>query len=484
MDIAASCGLVVICVIQLSILTKSRGRRATRFALISPSVVFISGVLARFGLGSLILGLTPENLVLEGEYRQYIVSWLYSKDVALMWSVYIVLGGIMFGLLEISLAKMMSKGVERSKVSGWFGWIRKPRSGSESDWLMVRFVTVGLLLVFWISSIISAWTGSMDRGLNYEYWAGMAFRPEAAFIAFAKLRQIAYFLLPIAWQKANRLVRIVLAAAAISPLLLEATAGGRGAVLYPVVMWFAGYLCVGMKPKKMLVMGMILVALLGVSVPYMAAYRDGETTSSKSHRDIIGRLTSLVTEVDSKKVLYRYMALGREIYACSDGFVIEDAQSGQVKDGVNDLDIGLVGRILVPRWMADDQKYEKGDGSRIAKRLMGVRNDNWYPCITTPADLFRRERWIGVGLGGALMGILIWFLDRIWLAVGVKERSVETLVLTVLPVAYYQAGLFGTVRELIWHIAWDLPKYLLLVLLIGQICRATEGIVKRVRSSK
>ena len=74
------------------------------------------------------------------------------------------------------------------------------------------------------------------------------------------------------------------------------------------------------------------------------------------------------------------------------------------------------------------------------------------------------------------MGILIWSLDRVWLIVGMKGRSIETLMLTLLPVAYYQTGLYGTIRELIWQLAWDLPKYLLLFVVVGQVYRASNRI--------
>ena len=474
--IEASCGLVVICIVQLFFVIRKRKKKASTFALLSPSVVFIVGVLARFGLGTLIMSLTPENLVLDGEYRQYMVSWLYSQDVALTWAAYMLAGGLIFLVLEGSVNKYERKEVGYTKNGGWFGWIKEVRHGKERDGLMVRVVTFCLLVVFLFSALISAYTGSMDRGLNYEYWAGLRFRPEAAFIAFARLRQVAYFLLPIAWIRCNRYLKIVLAVTAFSPLLLEAIAGGRGAVLYPVVMIFTGYLCVGLKPKKMVVVGIVLIAFLGFAVPYMAAYRDGEATSAKSHRDVIGRLSSFVSGVDSKMVAYRYMALGREIYACSDGFVVEDTKKGGLKVGVNDLDLGLLAKILVPRWIAKDQEYAKSDGSSIAKSLMGVKNDNWFPCITTPADLYRRERWMGVFIGGTLMGILIWSLDRVWLIVGMKGRSIETLMLTLLPVAYYQTGLYGTIRELIWQLAWDLPKYLLLFVVVGQVYRASNRI--------
>lgn len=480
--VTSSLLLIAVCAGCIGWAINRRRREAKTLAIISPSVVFTVGILARFAFGSLIMGLTPEELVLDGEHRQYMVSWLYNKDTAMMWSVYLIAGGTGFGILEKYVFARQLSNLGRRSVGGWFEWMREAKYEREDKYDGLVWLTPSILFLCFISSCISAWTGSMDRGESYDYWAEMAFRPEAVFIAFARLKQIGYFLLPITWKRSSGLLRVFLVIVATIPLILESVAGGRGSVLYPIVMVYIGYLCIGLKTRRVLIYGALLVTLLIVAVPYMAAYRDGITMVGKNHRDIKGRLSAYLTGVQSDRVVYRYMALGRELYACSDGFVVSASErQGMIKAGISDLSLKEIFKILLPRWVAKDQTYEKGDGASIAKRLMGVEKRNWFPCITTPADLFRREGWTGVMAGGAFMGALMWILDRAWIEVGSRCRSLDTLLMTVLPVTYVQAGLYGTVRELIWQLMWDLPKYIILFWGLARAMRCIGAISRMVR---
>lgn len=473
--VVASLILVAVCAALITWVINKRKEEAGTFAVLTPSVIFTGGILARFAIGSLMIALTPAEHVLGGEYRQYVVSWLYSKDTAMLWIAYLIAGSTVFGLLERCKSGNRSGRVSDAHEKGWFSWMREARTGVVHGYKKIKGLTFTLLLIYFIGSCISAWTGSMDRGAGYNYWAEKAFRPEALFIAFARLRQIGYFLLPITWKHSSRLLRGFLFVIGVAPLIMDTIAGGRGSVLYPVIMVYVGYLCIAVEIRKGLVCGALMVLFMGVAVPYMAAYRDSAAMVETNHRDISGRLNALLTGVDSERVVYRYMALGREVYACSDGFIVEAAVNRNLmKVGIDDIRLGDLGRILLPRWMSKDKRFEKTDGPSIAKGLMGVENKNWFPCITTPADLFRRGRWTGVVAGGAVMGVLMWVFDRSWLRVGGRCKDLTALLMTVLPVTYVQAGMYGTVRELIWQLAWELPKYIILFWGIGKTLRWIE----------
>lgn len=473
-SIAISISLVALSATLLIVSIVRRKKEASALALVSPSVVFLFGVLARFALGSFIISLTPRSLVLAGEYRQYLVSWNYSGEVACLWITFTVAGACVFAVCEWLRAqrkRVLGDGVDKYR-SGWFNWMKEMRSGRSYGWSELKLVVAGCLGTFFVGSLISAMTGSMDRGSGYKYFASMAFRPEAAFIAFARFKQVGYFLLPLAWKECSKRLKVFLAVLAICPLVLEAIAGGRGAVLYPLVMLFIGYVCISMKPREIVLIGALLVMFAGSAVPYMAAYRDSSSMRSKSHDDIMGRLGSLIQGVERERVVYRYLALGREIYACSDGFIIEDVNNRDNKakrPGFKDIDLNTLKNLLLPRWLSQDKSYEKGDGAVIAKELMGVTNRTWFPCISTPADLFRREGWAGVITGGSVMGFVIWCLEMLWIRVGEKRRNIETLLLTVLPATYIQTGLYGTVREVLWQLLWDLPKYIIAIWALGRL---------------
>ena len=474
--IVASLSLVAICIAQIAWLVGKRRKEARALAVIAPSAIFVIGILARFAMGSLIVSLTPERLVLDGEYRQYLVSWLYNSDTVMIWTGYLLAGSIVFGLLERYGVKRQVARTRDVKEVGWFEWMKNSKN-RVYGYGQIKWVTTSILCLYFISSCISAWTGSMDRGASYSYWAEMIFRPEAVFIAFSRLRQIGYFLLPLAWKHSSRMLKGFFVVIATIPLVMESIAGGRGSVLYPLIMIFFGIICNGLERRKLIVYGALLISMLGIAVPYMAAYRDGASMGQTSHRDIQGRLGALLTGVKTERVVYRYMALGREMYACSDGFIVEAAKrKNQKRVGVSDIRLRDLGKIWMPRWIASDQEYEKGDGASIAKELMGVENKTWFPCITTPADLFRRERWLGVLAGGGIMGMIVWFVDRLWLEAGRKRRCVDTLLITLLPVTYVQAGMYGTVRELIWQLAWELPKYVILFWGLGKGLRCVQAV--------
>ena len=473
-EILASTILVILSTVLFWICLSRRKERASAFSLVSPSAVFLVGVLARFALGGLIVSLTPRSLVLGGEYRQYLVTWTYSGEVAYLWIGYIIVGAFSFAFLEWLKTRVLDKkkSTHSRNKQGWFQWMKDIRSRGSYSSGELKMVTAGCVSVFFIGACISAMTGSMDRGSSYQYFASLPFRPEAAFIAFTRLRQVGYFLVPLVWKECSRGLRLVLAMCASFPLILEIIAGGRGSVLYPLVMMFLGYVCISRKQSRVVICGALLLVVVGLAVPYMAAYRDSTAMQSRSHNDVIGRVTSLVQGVDKERIGYRYMALGREIYACSDGFVVEAAVDKKMKmknAGFSDIDIALITKVVLPRWIAEDKSFEKGDGANIAKSLMGVSNSTWFPCITTPADLFRRGGWNGVVVGGVMMGFVIWCLEALWMRAGEGARSLELLVITVLPASYIQSGLFGTVREVMWQLLWDLPKYILALVVLGRL---------------
>ena len=87
---------------------------AGSLSLVSPSVIFLIGVAGRYGLGSLIMAVTPREHVLSGELDQYIVSWRYSGEAVGLWLGYI--GGV---ILTINfLSRIMDKNKERPQKAG------------------------------------------------------------------------------------------------------------------------------------------------------------------------------------------------------------------------------------------------------------------------------------------------------------------------------------------------------------------------------
>lgn len=442
--------------------------KAGRLALISPTTIFVGGIVARYGIGSLLLGATPNESVLKGEFDQYLVSNQYSGETAWIWLLYLL--GFVLGILIVD---RICKPKRISTKSGSLfdgGFIRAQGKGGTDLSKIVRACGLVFLVYFLIGTMSSSLTGSLDRGVAYSYWAEQVFRPEAPFIALSRLRQMGYFLVPMMIMMTRSLGgKLMISAIALGPLSLGLVSGGRGEVLYPVAMMVLGTFVSGSFGRRGLI-GMLVISFLVIgSVPYLAAYRDSGILARTSHTDFKERLGGLLKGVPEEDLKYRYQAFGREVYACSDAFLFKPENNVLWRRGFGDVNASLVKDIMVPRWLSNKRKFEKYDGSKIAQELMGTNVRNWYPCITTPADLVRRGGSVAVFLGGIVIGVVLGVVDVTWLLIGSTYGGLTCVLLIILPVSYVQAGMYGTIREIIWQVGWEMPKYIVTCLIVGYV---------------
>ena len=454
--------LVLACTGLMVWLVKRRWISAGSISMISPLTVFTAGVAGRYGLGSLLISLMPERYVLKGELDQYRVSWQYGGEASWIWIIYILGFSLVVVALELGYSwYSRKKGIKRR-----FSFSLAIKNNRvPKDYVLERrfkWASLMLLLFFCIGSISSAWTGSLDRGAGYSFWAGQVFRPEAVFIALARLKQVAYIIVPYLVLKSNGFLRTCVIAMSAAPIVLEIVSGGRGAVLYPVVMILIGIILTGWRNKRVIAGMATAAVIVFLSVPYLAAYRDSDVIRKVGHRDFVGRLGGLVSSVSPVRMIYRSQSLGREVYACSDAFLFVDKNLSERDVGFSDLNIHTLKKILYPRWLSDNKGFKKYDGSSIAQRLIGVEIDGWFPCLTTPADLLRRGGESSVFIGGVVIGIVLTALEWIWIYIGKRSRDVASRLIVLLPASYIQLGIHGTVQESIWQLAWDLPKYCLI----------------------
>ena len=469
--------LIAVCLFLLFFSWRKGWETEKALAVISPGFVFVLGILGRYGLGSLIIALLPAEMIIRGEFKQYVTAWEYSSEVALLWLLFLVFFGPAFIFMRNSLR--VSSGRSRRSIEIDSILVQGFERGSDRRDIKLLLITaISLLSIFFVGSVSASITGSFDRGAGYDYWASKSFRPEAAFVAFSRLRQIAYFLVPFVLRHTNSVTRVAVGLVAGIPLVLDITSGGRGSVLYPLVMVGLGLLIGGGISKKSLLVTGLIGILVMTSIPYIAAYRDSEVMRTSSHVEWRARLKSFVSVSKSDRLGYRVQALGREVYACSDSFLFTPENIDKRKGGFEDINLDLMKRLMLPRVLSSDKKLEKYDGSRIAQRLMGTDIDNWFPCITMPADLLLRGSYFAVGLGGLMMGILIGILDIGWRWMGSRTSEVAKTLLLLLPVSYIQSGLHGTIHEVLWQVCWELPKYVVAIVLFSIwtkiLCRLAE----------
>ena len=468
--------LIVVCVGWLTVSLSNMKRLTGRLRLVAPTTVFIGCIVARYGLGSVITLFTPKELVLPGEYGQYMVTWQYVEKTSALWVTYTTFAIVSMYTFE-KLMRIYFKDLwSRDKGSIFHLFKEESKELLSMD---ISRLTIGLLVVFAIGSVLGMLTGSTDRGSTYIYWASQPFKPVSAFIALSRLSQLVFLLIPFTLRYTRTTwTRIAIVCLAMLIVLLGLISGGRGAVLYPVIMVWLGWILCGENRKKVLQFTIVLITSIIIAIPAIATFRDGPTMSTTNARDIVGRTKGFVTEFSLERFQYRVQALGREIYACSDAFLFLDKNATLRKGGFGDITPSLVAKILIPRYVSSDRHFDKFDGSTIAKKSMGVVNDTWFPCITTPADLWRRGGYISVGIGGLLIGLTIGILQAGWVWLGTRRAGISQVLLVLLPATYIQSGIYGTLREVAWQLGWELPKYIVIIIVLGLLVM----VVRRLRS--
>ena len=456
-----SCLLVVTCLTCLYIVYRRLSDRFGRNSITSPVFVFILGIFLRYGLGSFLVSIADEDSLLPGEFSQYIMTWRYIGTSASMWLLYLV--GVCTAYIVIIATETLYLG--RRGLNQKRKKCKINARGVEISRL--RTLTIFLLTFFLVGSVVGFWTGVADRGGWYSSWADNSFVPTSLFTSVVRLKYLALAVVPLCMRNANRWMKGLLAVLVTVPICTAIINGARGEAMYPLfIMWF-GWLVTSFSIKKPI--GAIIALTLAATliVPYMAAYRDSPVTSEVHYRDIGGRVKGLMNGVDKELVSYRLRALSREVYACSDGFVY-DRFADSEKAGFEDIDIEQFKRVIIPRIVSGDRRVAKNDGSEIARKLMGAEQHvSWFPCITTPADLYRRSGSIAVLLGGMLGGLIVSGLQLSWERVIRDGQSVGEILWMFFPATYLQYGIYGTVNENLWLLLWELPKYIVLIWIIA-----------------
>ena len=419
-----------------------------------PSTIVLLVIVCRYILGGWLVVILGNIFgVPEGEYGQYIVTYEQGLFSVTVWCTSVCVGWLGYMLANRHIRERDAKGgLALSK-----GWNSKIESVSKLKTVCALSLCLKMTYV-----VVSSLLGSEDRGDSYTYWALMEWKPTAALIAINRLMDLGYVLAPFVLVHEKRKSRkAALFVVVVLTILLMALWGGRGEVLYPVVYLTLGSSVV-LRKRFLISLVVIAMAMSVIVIPTMSALRD---------MPVYGRLggiqrLSLVGELFKEKssIGKRLSTIGRDIYACSDGYIYRDKESKAV--GINGVaSIQDILRHAVPRVLGGSR--QKSDGSDLAQSYMGSKVEDWFPCISLPADLFRRFKWSGVISGAAAGGVVMAIADGAWGVIRRKSDKTWGILLTMLPLTMIRSAPTGTLKEIVGTYPWETVKYALLCWVVG-----------------
>lgn len=427
---------------------KLEARRMAPLIPLRPSLMVAISVLARYVIGSLLLVGLGAVYLPEGEFDQYIVSHNYAVHSLAGWIGIGICAAIGYGCMRSLLhRKKKREGRHPSLFSE--SWLNDKKNIERITWLCL---TTGMIQMVFV--VIAVTTGSEDRGSMYEYWAKQEWKPTSLFIGIERLFCIFYCLAPVVFVKNGLGKKVVLGCLYTVLTVSSFSLSGRGTFLYPLLYTLVGMSAI-VRKKVLLRLVVGFAVLAGILVPSMAAIRDLPSYEEYGSKNILERgLLYVKPSSYGENIKRRVFAFGREVYACSDGFIYRDA--GSKRYGFGDISIDEIARLALPRIIGGHN--EKMDGSRIAQEYMGVKKETWFPCITLQGDLFRRGGVAGIALGGIVYGAGLYILDRCWTKVTAGNRMYN-IVLTLVPVTLLKMTPTGTVREVISFATYEIMKY-------------------------
>ena len=429
-------------------------------APLPPLVAVMLGAWIHSGLGGLFLAFGSDPGV--GEPNREI--WEYVSGGQALWLV-----------LQVSLVAIFSGFRPRQPVSDL-------PSSSRSTVPYIRKLTV-LLAVFsllWLS--IGIISGTLDRSPgNYFYWVLQKWRPDSFFVMFARFRDCFFILVPIAIAKSRgKLIRFIFLAASVAYIMLSVQVGGRGIVLYPLVYLLIGCVIAVRDIRAVRIAALGLLIFMIAFIPAMKAYRDSHLITENRQSNVfqrIGRTSqSLRDGMVNWDVRTNVRELGIGLYGCSEAYLFTQENLAKPRVGfygTNRLIFAWIPELLWKR------ARPIRDGHIISAEVRGLsRKDaeekiyTSFTCISLGGDLFWRGGWLWVINGSLIVGLFFRFVSSFWYRYS-GWATWHSALLTIFPATYLQMYPFGSIGETAWLWMWDLPKYLLvmlvLVLMVGRI---------------
>ncbi|QNJ07676.1 putative membrane protein [Synechococcus sp. Minos11] len=340
------------------------------------------------------------------------------------------------------------------------------------------FILVLLLSVPYIMhNLIGFATGVMDRSYEtYLQYAGRVWRPDTLVVAFVRLKDIYILLLTFAVIKLNRYRYwlILLSLATASSLALISLSGGRGLVIWPLILVLGGLWTANVRIRIIKIM-LAFIIVFGVFFINVVGNTRGEGFSTISRFDFVGRLAFMAETAGNSEDESSNAKFWQSIYAKADGWLFTDSSLSKARVGFEGLE--NIKYIWIPKAFYLG-KPELNDGHLIANEISdrpgrGLVNGYYthFGHVSPGGDLFRRFGYGGVVIGGIVAGFLYGLMGRYWYNNCNLYGSTFVLLFTLLPSTYLQGLPFRSVSETAWTWLYEMPKYFIVFIAIHFIVR-------------
>lgn len=334
--------------------------------------------------------------------------------------------------------------------------------------------------------LIGLLSGTLDRGAeSYFRWASKIWRPDTLFSAVIRLRDLYYILLPaVFWRwKRNTYIRTILLVMTVLPLTGCLLLGSRGIILYPLFLLICGCWLAGAKAS---LFRNLFIATTLFSILFVSVIGNSRLSFDNSSRFDIGERISIIFENFNKSLPNSKMIsmLGRELYASSDPHMFKEPGLSMPERGFQDLK--NLPFIWVPKFIYPEQPEVLNDhiiaGIIEGAPEGGMEKGIWvtFPSITMSADLYSRFRWPGVVIGGLLFGIFYTIVCRVWYKHAFNTLSLgSSVILGLFPATFLQGPPAGTIMKTAWVWGYEIPKYILVIIILVFIIESTNPLRDR-----
>ena len=426
----------------------------------SPLLILSLGIYLRAGLGLALLYLSPQNID-----DHFISEWTSSiTQLQLLWL------PLQFGLLLYAIFEntTLLRWYRISVADSYPSLLARSLPIRRTLCAIYQILTIFFAVYLLSSELSNAFSRDFE---TYYHITQLLWRFDTPTTALMRLRDMWLFLTPIYYRilpSSLRFTSLFLMAAFFISALLS---GSRGLLLYPCLLISFGLAASIKTRQKIILLFLSLFALTLILIPTIYVLR--ETSSFQSAQHPVERLKILISlpSKDLSSISARLPYTGRDLYACHDPFLFKPANQNQLNYGWQS--INAFPWLFVPKHLFPDQP-PIFDGHLIAKRLQGISPSRWssvwFPCISLPADLYRRFNITGLLTGSILTTIIIGFISTLWKKL-VTPNHVPgpfQILLWSFPFTYIQSYPLGTLSETSWFLLWDLPKYLLVFLVLSR----------------